>query len=42
MPAIVTTEGSEEDGRHLGTLNSAITFFQTSFMARNVPEQLQH
>lgn len=42
MPARMTTEGSEEDGHHLGTLDSAITFFQTSFMARNIPEQLQH
>lgn len=42
MLARVTTEGSQEDGRHLCTLDSAITFFQTSFMARNIPEQLQH
>lgn len=42
MPARVTTVRSGEDGHHLGTLNSAITFFHTSFMAHNIPEQLQH
>lgn len=42
MPARVTTVRSEENGHHLGTLDSAMTLFYTGFMACNRPEKLQH
>lgn len=42
MPARVTTVRSEENAHHLGTLNSAMTFFYTGFIDPNSPDKLQH